>query len=159
VDRVGVGGREATGGVHGVGDPEILRRIGHELVHDGRDDRPAREHGPAADLVLAELLLLHARVIGGEGDIDRDGHLRPDAVRHRACPTALVADLLLCGGHGDDRGRTRIGGVAARRFEHHERADAVGDGAGGDTAVGEFEQGLIDHARVADGDHRIGFGA
>ena len=124
--------------MHGVGDLLGLGRVANEIEDDRRDQRTATDDRTGAHLVLAELLLLEIRVVGREGDVDDDRHLRIDAVRAHQCAAAVPGDLLLDRRRGNDARRARILGVATQRLEHDERADPVVDRARHETTIGKI---------------------
>jgi hypothetical protein len=66
------------------GSPEALGGVAQQAEGDRRDDRAARQHRAAAEGGLAVLLLLDARVVGGEGDVDRP----PTSRLERLAPTS-----------------------------------------------------------------------
>ncbi len=126
-------------------------------VYDHRVvDRTAGEHRPAPQLVFPHFLLLRPRMVGGEGDVDGDRHLRIEARCGDQRPAAVQPDLFLRRGHRDHARHSRRGGIAAQRFEHHEGADAIVDRARCNAVVGEVDRARVDHAGVADPDERRG---
>ena len=72
------------------------------LKTTGEMSAPRLSDRAAAHLVLADLLLLDLRMIGREGDVDDDRHLRVDAVRADERAAAVPGDLLLRRRGGDD---------------------------------------------------------
>ena len=79
--------------VDGERDALGLGRLVQQLEHRRVERRAAREHRPGAELVAAELLLVDARLVGGERHVDRDRDVRAQRVRGRA--RAAEGDLLL----------------------------------------------------------------
>src|SRR3954470_24442219 len=109
--------------------------------------------------MVADLLLLDVRVVGGEGDVDYNRHLRVDAVRAHQRAAAVPGDFLLRRGAGDDARRTGILRIPAERLEHRERADPVVDRARDDPVIRKVYRLGIDHTGITDADAAFGFPA
>ena len=127
----------------GVRDPLGFGRLEEQVEDSRRDRRAAEDRGTAPKLVVAGLVRVARRDVGGVGDVDDDRDLRLQAVRRGA--RARVPELLLCpGDDGDVRSLE-----PAERLERDVDARAVVEAAGDDTAVRELDRRREQHDRVA----------
>ena len=147
LDRVAVvGGPAGQGGdLHGdvrfAGEPQQVAEQG------GVDVRPAEGDRAAADLHVAQFVLLDRGAVGGVGDVDGDSDVRVDPVGAGAGPAE--ADLLLHGADGEDRRpRVPLRGPAGR-LDDDPHANAVVHAGAGQQVVLERPVAQPQRHRVA----------
>src|ERR1700687_4645108 len=157
VDCIRIGARLASGRVQRERNLAVFRRLAKEIEDDWRDDGTAGQNWSAIDRGFPILLLLDSGVIDGKRHIDHDRHLRTDARRADARAPTTVSYLLLRRGDGHDFRRAGLRRVSAQRLEHDEGADTVVDRPRDDPAIRKFHGARIDHPRVTDGKHLLGF--
>jgi hypothetical protein len=127
VDAVGVGAgaapRRLRGALDALGGRDLVEQVVHGTVHD----RPARDHGPGAQAVLAHLAGVHAGSVGGVRHVHHHGEVGLEPIRHDA--GAVRSDLLLHRRHaGDGPGATARLLHPPRHLERHVRAQPVVEG-------------------------------
>ena len=133
------------------GERDALRLGGlvEQLEDDRVQRRAAADHRARPEAVAAELLLLDAGGVGGEGHVDGDRDVRPQRERGRA--RAREGDLLLRdGGRVHVAGRAAGLGDQARGLERDEAAEPVVQRARDEPAVGQLDGLAGDHRDVAD---------
>src|ERR1700704_5702327 len=88
-------------------------------------------------------------MIDGEGHVDDDGHLRPNAGGADSRAAAAIADLLLRRCHGDHLRGAGLFGITPECLEHNERADSVVDRSRYESAVRKLHGARVDNTGVA----------
>src|SRR5918997_1617966 len=154
LDRVGVRSGRARVGLKGVRDARPLGGGDQALRYDGAQVRGPLDDGTAPKSVVPVLVLGDAGGVGGVGHVH--GYRRVRVEAEGGAAGAVEPDLLLHARHRHD-----LGGDAflfreqPQGFEDDEGAHPVVQRAGGDTAVGELEEALIQDPHVADPDHPL----
>ena len=150
MDRVGISAGRAAGRVHRIRNGETIGCVAQQTERHRTHHRASREHRTSADVVLAEFLLLHAWMIGGKRDVNRDGHARIERLCRHARAAAGMTDLLLRRGRRDHARDPRLCGVTAQPLKHDKCADPVVDRPRHNPPIGQLDQLTVNHTRVAD---------
>jgi hypothetical protein len=136
--------------VDGVRDAVVFGGRDEQLEHLRADRRAAVDDRARAQLRFAVELRVPLGDVGGARDVDRERDLRLEGEQRRA-RTAVIADLLLHGGHrGHVAGRASCLGDRPRRFQRDVGAEPVVQRPRCDPAAGQLDRLPGDHGDVTD---------
>ena len=131
---------------------------GQAREHDRVDRRPTGQDRPTSEPDISVLLLVHARMVGGVGDVHDDPDIRIQAVGTGARSTCRhVPDFLLDGGCRHGMRQATFLTSPSERIQHDDGAHPVVDRPRREKVVGKVEGVGLDHGHVADRDSFLRF--